>query len=84
MFYDVIPFGLSLGNRKFSWVESCRIKKSKNSNEDIKLLQNFYNIVFSNQNYRFNIENLEIKFKENKYIKKIINFLNSDRQYHCP
>ena len=78
---DVIPFGLSLGNRNnLVGLNLVGLRRAKISNEDIKLLQNFYNIVFSNQNYRFNIENLEIKFKENKYIKKIINFLNSDKK----
>ena len=78
---DVIPFGLSIGNRNnLAGLNLIGLRRAKISNEDIKILQNFYNIVFSNQNYRFNIENLEIKFKENKYIKKIINFLNSDKK----
>ena len=78
---DVIPFGLSLGNRNnLVGLNLVGLRRAKISNEDIKLLQKFYDIVFSKQNFRFNIENLEINFKENKYIKKIINFLNSDKK----
>ncbi len=78
---DVIPFGLSLGNRNnLVGLNLIGLRRAKISNDDIKLLQNFYNIVFRNQNFRSNIENLEKNLKENKYIKKIINFLNSDKK----
>ena len=78
---DVIPFGLSIGNRNnLAGLNLIGLRRAKISNEDIKILQNFYNIVFSNQNFRSNIENLEKNIKENKYIKKIINFLNSDKK----
>ena len=78
---DVIPFGLSLGNRNnLVGLNLIGLRRAKVSNDDIKLLQNFYNIVFSNQNFRSNIENLEKNIIDNKYIKKIINFLNSDKK----
>ena len=78
---DVIPFGLSLGNRNnLVGLNLIGLRRAKISNEDIKLLQNFYNTVFSNQNFRSNIDNLEKNLKENKYIKKIINFINSDKK----
>ena len=78
---DVIPYGLSLGNRNnLVGLNLIGLRRAKVSNDDIKLLQNFYNIVFSNQNFRSNIENLEKNIKDNKYIKKIINFLNSDKK----
>ena len=78
---DVIPYGLSLGNRNnLVGLNLIGLRRAKISNEDIKLLQNFYNIVFSNQNFRFNIENLEKNFKKNKYIKTIVDFINSDKK----
>ena len=46
----------------------------------LNLLQTFYNIVFSDQNYRSNIENLDIDITENKYVKIIIDFINSDKK----
>ena len=78
---DVIPFGLSLGNRNnLVGLNLVGLRRAKISNKDIKLLQNFYNIVFCNQNFRSNIENLEADMKENKYVKIIIDFINSDKK----
>ena len=78
---DVIPFGLSLGNRNnLVGLNLVGLRRAKISNKDIKLLQNFYNIVFCNQNFRSNMESLEKNLKENNYIKKIIDFLNSDKK----
>ena len=50
------------------------------SNDDIKILQKFYNIVFCNQDFRSNAENLDKNMKENKYVKTIIDFINSDKK----
>ena len=78
---DVIPFGLSLGNRNnLVGLNLIGLRRAKISNEDIKTLQTFYNIVFSDQNYRSNIENLDIDITENKYVKIIIDFINSDKK----
>ena len=78
---DVIPFGLSLGNRNnLIGLNIIGLRRAKISNEDIKLLQNFYDVVFSDQNFRSNIEKLEKNIKSNKYVKVIIDFLNSDKK----
>ncbi len=84
---DVIPFGLSLGNRNnLVGLNLIGLRRAKISNEDIKTLQTFYNIVFSDQNYRSNIENLDIDITENKYQKNAKKFylreilLNQDYQ----
>ena len=78
---DVIPYGLSLGNRNnLVGLNLIGLRRAKISNEDIKLLQKFYDIVFSTQNFRMNIDNLNADMKYNKYIKNIINFINSDKR----
>ena len=78
---DVIPYGLSLGNRNnLVGLNLIGLRRAKISNEDIKILQKFYDIVFCNQNFRSNIENLNDEIKENKYVKTIIDFLNSDKK----
>ncbi len=78
---DVIPFGLSLGNRNnLIGLNLIGLRRAKISNEDIKLLQNFYEVVFADQNFRSNIEKLEKNIIANKYVKMIINFLNSDKK----
>ena len=78
---DVIPFGLSLGNRNnLAGLNIIGLRRAKISNNDIKILQKFYDLVFKNQYFRSNIDNLEAEIKENKYVKIIIDFINSDKK----
>ncbi len=78
---DIIPFGLSLGNRNnLIGLNLIGLRRAKVSNDDIKILQKFYDIIFSNHNFRSNIENLNANMKENKYVKIIIDFINSDKK----
>ena len=78
---DVIPYGLSLGNRNnLVGLNLIGLRRAKISNEDIKILQKFYDIVFCNQNFRSNVENLDAEIKKNKYVKIIIDFINSDKK----
>ena len=78
---DIIPFGLSLGNRNnLVGLNLIGLRRAKISNENIKMLQKFYDTVFCNKNFRVNIENLDADIKENKYVKTIIEFINSDKK----
>ncbi len=78
---DVIPFGLSLGNRNnLVGLNLIGLRRAKISNDDIKILQKSYDIIFSNHNFRSNIDNLNVDLKNNKYVKIIIDFINSDKK----
>ena len=78
---DVIPFGLSLGNRNnLVGLNLIGLRRAKISNDDIKILQKSYDVIFSNQNFRSNIDNLNSDLKDNKYVKIIIDFINSDKK----
>ena len=78
---DVIPFGLSLGNRNnLVGLNLIGLRRAKIPNEDIKLLQKFYNLVFVNQNFRTNIQNIDVEMRNNIYIKKIIDFIETDKR----
>ena len=78
---DVIPFGLSLGNRNsLVGLNLIGLRRAKITNENIKLLQKFYDSVFVNQNFRANIQNIEEEIKKNKYVKKIIDFIETDKR----
>ncbi len=78
---DVIPYGLSLGNRNnLVGLNLIGLRRAKILNEDIKILQKFYDLVFCNQKIRSNIKNLNAGIKENKYVKIIIDFINSDKK----
>ena len=78
---DVIPFGLSLGNRNsLSGLNLIGLRRASVSNNDIKIIQNAFDIIFSSDTFRKNIDNLDNTSKENKYVKKIINFINADKK----
>ena len=78
---DVIPYGLSLGNRNsLVGLNLIGLRRSKISNENIKIIQEAYDVIFKSKNFRSNIDNLSSKSQNNEYVKKIINFINSDKK----
>ena len=78
---DVIPYGLSLGNRNYlAGLNLIGLRRANINNKDIKLMQNFYEFIFKNDNFRINLENIDKDMKKNKYIKVIIDFLNSNKK----
>ena len=78
---DVIPYGLSLGNRNsLVGLNLIGLRRAKISNSNIKLLQKFYEKVFYNKNFRTNIDKLDDNMKNNSYIKNIIDFINADKK----
>ena len=78
---DVIPFGLSMGNRNnLMGLNLIGLRRSKVSNENIKIIQLAYKHIFKSGSFRQNIENLNPDIKNNEYIKKILDFINSDKK----
>ena len=78
---DVIPYGLSLGNRNnLMGLNLIGLRRSKVSNENIKKIQSAYHKIFKTLNFRENIETLEIELKNNEFVKKILKFINTDKK----
>ena len=78
---DVIPFGLSLGNRNnLVGLNLIGLRRAKISNENIKIIQEAYNIIFKSENFRSNIDNLISEIKNNQFVNKIINFISADKK----
>ena len=78
---DVIPFGLSMGNRNNLMVLNLIVlRRSKVSNENIKKIQLAYKNIFKTVSFRDNIKTLSSELKSNEFIKIIINFINSDKK----
>ncbi len=78
---DVIPFGLSMGNRNnLMGLNLIGLRRSKISNENIKKIQFAYKNIFRTINFRDNIKSLNSDLKSNEFIKRIINFINSDKK----
>ncbi len=78
---DVIPYGLSLGNRNhLEGLNLIGLRRANISNSDIKILQKAYEIIFKSKNFRSNISNLNQEIKNNFYVNKIIEFINSEKK----
>ena len=78
---DVIPFGLSMGNRNnLMGLNLIGLRRSKVSNENIKKIQLAYEIIFKTPSFRENIEQLNNDLKENEFVKKILRFINTDKK----
>ena len=78
---DVIPFGLSLGNRNnLVGLNLIGLRRAKVSNENIKIMQKAYNIIFKTENFRSNIDNLNSEIKNNQFVNKIVNFVITDKK----
>ena len=78
---DVIPFGLSLGNRNnLAGLNLIGLRRSGISNYDIKIIQSAYKLIFKNSNFRANIKDLNQDQKDSKYVNLIIEFINSDKK----
>jgi len=78
---DIIPFGLSLGNRNsLVGLNLIGLRRAGISNEDIKIMQKSYEIIFSSTKIRSNIDNLDKTIKANQYVQKIVQFINSDKK----
>ena len=78
---DIIPFGLSMGNRNnLMGLNLIGLRRSKVSNENIKKMQLAYEIIFKTPSFRENIDQLNDDLKNNEFVKKILNFINSDKK----
>ena len=55
-------------------------RRSKVSNENIKKIQLAYELIFKTKSFRDNIEDLNSDLKNNVFVKKILNFINSDKK----
>ena len=78
---DIIPFGLSMGNRNnLMGLNLIGLRRSKVSNENIKKIQLAYETIFKTTSFRENIDQLNNDLKNNEFVKKILNFINSDKK----
>tara|TARA_A100001011_G_scaffold380453_1_gene447785 strand:+ start:459 stop:1241 length:783 start_codon:yes stop_codon:yes gene_type:complete len=78
---DVIPFGLSMGNRNnLTGLNLIGLRRAKVSNENIKKIQLAYKNIFKTVSFRDNIASLAPDLKKNEFVKKILDFINSDKK----
>ena len=78
---DVIPYGVSLGNRNYlDGINIVGLRRKKISNKDIICLSDAYKEIFKTDNLSENLNKLNGNFKDNVFVKEIIEFINKDKK----
>ena len=78
---DVIPYGLSLGNRNYlNGINVVGLRRKKVSNKEIISLTNAYEEIFKTENLSENLSQLNGDFKENSLIREVIEFISKDKK----
>ena len=79
--HDVIPYGLSTGNRNsLQGLNLIGLRRAKFENSDILGLSDAYKKIFANKNINENINKLNGLFQENPLVKNVIEFINKDKK----
>jgi len=79
--HDVIPYGLSTGNRNsLQGLNLIGLRRAKFENKDILELSEAYKEIFATKNINENISKLNGSFQENPLVKNIIDFITKDKK----
>ena len=78
---DVIPYGLSTGNRNFlNGINVVGLRRNKVSNKIIIGLTDAYKNIFKTENLNENLNQLNGHFKENLLVNEVLEFINKDKK----
>ena len=79
--HDVIPYGLSTGNRNsLQGLNLIGLRRAKFENKDILGLSEAYKEIFATKNLTDNLSKLNGEFKENPLVKNVIEFIVKDKR----
>ena len=78
---DVIPFGLSFGNRNYlRGINIVGLKRKKYDNKKIMELNKAYKKIFSSKNLHENLSKINGEYKGNDLVTEVINFIAKDKR----
>jgi len=78
---DVIPFGLSFGNRNYlRGINLIGLKRNKYDNKKIMELNVAYKKIFSSKNLHENLGKINGEYKGNDLVAEVINFISKDKK----
>ena len=78
---DVIPYGLSIGNRNFlQGLNLVGLRTKDIPNKDILSLSEAYKEIFRTNKLTNNLNNLNGSFKDNSLVNDVIEFINEDKK----
>ena len=79
--HDVIPYGLSTGNRNsLQGLNLIGLRRAKFENKDILGLSEAYKEIFATKNVNENISKLNGSFHKNPLVKEVIEFIARDKK----
>jgi UDP-N-acetylglucosamine acyltransferase len=78
---DVIPYGVSMGNRNFlNGINIIGLRRIKTENKDIIILKEAYKEIFKTKILNKNLSELNNKYKDNHLVDEVIQFINKDKK----
>ena len=78
---DVIPFGLSFGNRNYlRGINLIGLKRKKYENKKIMELDAAFKKIFSSKNLHGNLSKINGEYKDNDLVTEVINFIEKDKK----
>jgi UDP-N-acetylglucosamine acyltransferase len=78
---DVIPFGLSVGNRNFlQGLNLIGLRRKKYENQKIMALDKAYKEIFASKNLHENLSKINGEFKGNELVEEVIAFIEKDKK----
>ncbi len=78
---DVIPFGLSFGNRNYlKGINLIGLRRKKYDNKKIMELDQAYKKIFSSNNLQENLSKINGEYKGNELVKEVTKFIEKDKK----
>ena len=78
---DVIPFGLSFGNRNYlKGLNLIGLRRNKYENKKIMELDEAYKKIFSTKNLHQNLDKINGEFKNNELVQEVTRFISKDKK----
>jgi UDP-N-acetylglucosamine acyltransferase len=79
--HDVIPYGLSMGNRNsLQGLNLIGLRRAKFENKDIIGLSDAYKEIFSTKDLTENISKLNNSYQDNQLVKNVIDFITKNKK----
>jgi len=78
---DVIPFGLSIGNRNYlQGLNLIGLRRKNYDNKKIMELNKAYKEIFSSKKLHENLSKINGEFKDNELVEEVVNFIAKDKK----
>ena len=78
---DVIPFGLSIGNRNYlQGLNLIGLRRKKYENQTIMGLDKAFKKIFESKNLHENLSKINGEYKDNELVREVIKFIEKDKK----